>query len=157
VIVAVILTSAVVAGIESMQRLISPQHPTHLLALAFAGLVGVADNEIAAQVRLRGGRKINSASLIADGKHARVDGLVSAGVIASAIGVAMGAPIADPLIGLASTAVLIKVTWDSWQVLSWDTAAGRTRNGTTPPRRCGGDRAARPSGRSRAPRPPRRP
>jgi len=123
VIVAVILASAVVAGVESIQRLISPQHPTHLLALAFAGLVGVAGNEIAARVRLRGGRRIGSAALIADGKHARVDGLVSAGVIVSAIGVAIGVPIADPLIGLAITAILIKVTWDSWQVLSRDTAA----------------------------------
>jgi Co/Zn/Cd efflux system component len=134
VIVAVILTSAVIAGIESIQRLISPQHPTHLLALAFAGIVGVLGNEIAAQVRLRGGRRINSAPLIADGKHARVDGLVSAGVIASAIAVAVGIPIADPLIGLAITLVLIKVTWDSWQILRHDTAAYRPdRPGTDTP------------------------
>lgn len=125
VIVVVILTSAVIAGVESIQRLISPQHPTHLLALAFAGLVGVLGNEIAAQVRLRGGRRINSAPLIADGKHARVDGLVSAGVIASAIAVAVGIPIADPLIGLAITLVLIKVTWDSWQILRRHTAGYR--------------------------------
>jgi divalent metal cation (Fe/Co/Zn/Cd) transporter len=61
--------------------------------------------------------------LIADGKHARVDGLVSAGVIASAIAVGIGFPTADPLIGLAITGVLLKVTWDSWQVLAHDTQA----------------------------------
>jgi cation diffusion facilitator family transporter len=124
-IVAVILTSAIIAGFEAIQRLISPQHPTHLLALAIAGLVGVAGNEIAAQFRLRGGRRINSAPLIADGKHARVDGLVSAGVIASAIAVAIGIQIADPLIGLAISCVLIKVTWDSWRVLRRDTETPR--------------------------------
>lgn len=124
VIVAVIFASALVAGIEAIDRLISPQHPTHLLALAVAGVIGVVGNEIAAQVRLRGGRRIGSAALIADGKHARVDGVASGGVIASALCVAVGIPTADPLIGLAITAVLIKVTWDSWKVISADTAPG---------------------------------
>jgi len=124
VIVAVIFASALVAGIEAIDRLISPQHPTHLLALAVAGVIGVVGNEIAAQVRLRGGRRIGSAALIADGKHARVDGVASGGVIASALCVAVGIPTADPLIGLAITAVLIKVTWDSWKVISADTASG---------------------------------
>jgi len=135
VIVAVILTSAVIAGFEAIQRLISPHHPTHLVALAFAGLVGVVGNEIAAQVRLRGGRRINSAALIADGKHARVDGVVSAGVIASAIAVGVGVPIADPLIGLAISAMLVKVSWDSWQVIAKDTNAAAhpgARGGDTP-------------------------
>jgi cation diffusion facilitator family transporter len=127
VIVAVIFASALVAGIEAIDRLISPQHPTHLVALAVAGVIGVVGNEIAAQVRLRGGRRIGSAALIADGKHARVDGLASGGVIASAVCVAAGIPTADPLIGLAITAVLIKVTWDSWKVISADTAAEAPR------------------------------
>ena len=87
-------------------------------------MIGVVGNEIAAQVRLRGGRRIGSAALIADGKHARVDGVASGGVIASALCVAVGIPTADPLIGLAITAVLIKVTWDSWKVISADTAPG---------------------------------
>lgn len=117
-IVSVILISAIVAAVEAIQRLISPQHPTHLLALGFAGLVGVLGNEIAAQVRLRGGHKINSPALIADGKHARVDGIVSASVILSAIAVAVGAPIVDPLVGLAISVLLLKITWDSWKVIS---------------------------------------
>jgi cation diffusion facilitator family transporter len=111
-IVSVILISAIVAAVEAIQRLISPQHPTHLLALGFLG------NEIAAQVRLRGGHKINSPALIADGKHARVDGIVSASVILSAIAVAVGAPIVDPLVGLAISVLLLKITWDSWKVIS---------------------------------------
>jgi cation diffusion facilitator family transporter len=123
VIVAGILASPVIAGTEAIERPISPQLPTHLLALAFAGRVGVAGNEIGAQVRLHGGRRIGSAALVADGKHARVDSLVSAGVIASVSGVAVGIPIADPLIGLEISAVLIEVTRDSWQVLSHDTDA----------------------------------
>ncbi len=123
VIVAVIRASPVIAGTEAIERLISPQLPTDLLALAFAGRVGEAGNEIAAQVRLRGGRRIGSAALVADGKHAHVDGLVSAGVIGSATGVAVGIPIAHPLIGLAISAVLIEVIRDSWQVLSHDADA----------------------------------
>ena len=118
VIVSIIFVSAIITALEAINRLISPQHPSHLVALGFAGLVGVVANEIAAQVRLHGGRQINSAALIADGKHARVDGFVSAGVIASAIAVAVGVPTADPLIGLAISLVLLKITWDSWKVIS---------------------------------------
>ena len=79
--------------------------------------VGIGRNA-GIQIRLRAGRKLDSPALIADGKHARVDGFVSAGVIASAIAVAVGVPIADPLIGLAISLVLLKITWDSWKVIS---------------------------------------
>ena len=69
-------------------------------------------------MRLRAGRRLSSPALIADGNHARVDGFVSLGVIGSAIVVALGAPIADPIIGLVITLVILKITWDSWRVVS---------------------------------------
>src|SRR6266487_1619095 len=75
-------------------------------------------NEIAAQVRLRAGRRLNSPALIADGQHARVDGYVSLGVVASAAVVALGLHIADPIIGLLITLVILKITWDSWRTVS---------------------------------------
>jgi divalent metal cation (Fe/Co/Zn/Cd) transporter len=80
--------------------------------------VGFVGNEIAASIRYRAGRRLSSPALIADGNHARVDGFVSLGVVASAIGVALGANIADPIIGLAITLVIIKITWDSWRTVS---------------------------------------
>jgi len=109
-----IFVSACVAGIESVDRLINPREPTDLLALASAGLIGFAGNWLAAIIRTRAGRALESPALIADGNHARADSYVSLAVLASAIVVALGAPIADPLIGLAITAVIIKITWDSW-------------------------------------------
>jgi divalent metal cation (Fe/Co/Zn/Cd) transporter len=91
--------------------------------LAAAGLIGFLGNELAAQVRLRGGRRLSSPALIADGNHARIDGFVSLGVVASAIAVALGPRIADPLIGLAITLVILKITWDSWRTVA-STASG---------------------------------
>jgi Co/Zn/Cd efflux system component len=117
-VVAVIFFSACVAFYESIQRLLHPQTLTHLWVLAAAGVIGFVGNEIAAQVRLRAGRRLHSPALIADGNHARVDGFVSLSVVASAALVAIGLPRADPLIGLAITAVIIKITWDSWRVVS---------------------------------------
>jgi cation diffusion facilitator family transporter len=116
-VVAAILISALVALYETINRLIHPQHLTHLWVLAGAGVVGFIGNEVAARVRLRGGKRLDSPALIADGNHARIDAFVSLGVIASATVVALGAPIADPLIGLAITAVILKITWDSWQTI----------------------------------------
>lgn len=117
-VVSAIFVSACVALYETIQRLINPEELTHLWVLAAAGAIGFVGNEIAAQVRLRGGRRLNSPALIADGNHARVDGYVSLGVIASATGVALGAPIADPLVGLAITLVILKIAWDSWHTVS---------------------------------------
>jgi hypothetical protein len=91
---------------------------THLWALAAAGLIGFAGNEIAAQVRLRGGRRLLGPALIADGKHARADGYVSLAVVITAIAVAAGFERADPIIGLLITLVILKITWDSWRVIS---------------------------------------
>jgi cation diffusion facilitator family transporter len=116
-VVLTIFVSACVALVETILRLIHPQHLTHLWVLAVAGVVGFIGNEIAAQVRLRGGRRLDSPALIADGNHARVDGFVSLGVIGSAIVVALGAPIGDPIIGLVITLVILKITWDSWNTV----------------------------------------
>jgi divalent metal cation (Fe/Co/Zn/Cd) transporter len=86
--------------------------------LAAAGVIGFVGNEIAAQVRLRAGDRLASPALVADGDHARVDGFVSLGVVASAIVVALGFPRGDPLIGLLITLVILKITWDSWRTVS---------------------------------------
>jgi cation diffusion facilitator family transporter len=116
-VVATIFVSACVAGAEAISRLIHPQTPTHLLALACAGLIGFGGNWIAAQIRTRAGKRLNSPALIADGNHARADSYVSLSVIVTAIVVTAGLPIADPLIGLAITAVILKITWDSWRTV----------------------------------------
>jgi cation diffusion facilitator family transporter len=117
-VVFVIFVSACVALYESIQRLIHPQELSHLWVLAAAGAVGFAGNELAAQVRLRAGRRLSSPALIADGNHARVDGFVSLGVVASALVVALGAPAGDPIVGLVITAMILKITWDSWRTVS---------------------------------------
>ncbi len=116
-VVLVIFVSACVALYETLVRLIHPQDLTHLWALAAAGVVGYMGNEIAAQVRLRGGKRLDSPALVADGNHARVDAFVSLGVVASAAVVALGLRIADPIIGLVITLVILKITWDSWRTI----------------------------------------
>jgi len=113
-VVAAIFISACVAGIEAVQRLIHPSAPTHLAVLAAAGALGYAGNYIAARLRLSAGRRLDSPALIADGHHAQADAYVSLAVIASAIVVALGAPIADPIIGLGITLVILRITWQSW-------------------------------------------
>ncbi len=112
-----IFISACVALYETVMRFIHPEHLTHLWALAAAGLIGFAGNELAAHVRLAAGRRLASAAMTADGKHARIDGFVSLGVVASALLVALGAQLADPIIGLAITLVILKITWDSWHTV----------------------------------------
>jgi cation diffusion facilitator family transporter len=119
-VVAAIFVSACVAGVEAVARLIHPDAPDHLWALAFAGAVGYAGNRVAALIRLRAGRRLDSPALIADGHHARADAYVSLGVVASAGVVALGLPIADPLIGLAITLVILRITWQSWRTVRGD-------------------------------------
>ena len=116
-VVLAIFVSACVALYETIVRFIQPQHLTHLWVLAAAGLIGFVGNELAAQVRLSAGRRLASAALNADGKHARIDGFVSLGVVVSAVVVALGAQIADPIVGLAITLVILKITWDSWHTV----------------------------------------
>ena len=116
-VVLAIFVSACVALFETIQRLIHPEQLSHLWALAGAGVVGFLGNELAARVRLRAGRRLDSPALIADGKHARVDGFVSLGVIASAALVALGWETGDPIVGLLITLVILKVTWDAWRTI----------------------------------------
>jgi cation diffusion facilitator family transporter len=116
-VVLAIFVSACAALYATIQRFIHPQHLTHLWVLAAAGIVGFAGNELAARVRLSAGRRLGSAAMTADGNHARIDGFVSLAVVASAIVVALGAQIADPIIGLTITAVILKITWDSWNTV----------------------------------------
>jgi cation diffusion facilitator family transporter len=116
-VVAAIFVSACVAGYEAVRRLIDPEAPTELVALAAAGVIGFGGNWIAAQIRTRAGRQLDSPALIADGAHARADAYVSLAVIASAIVVALGLDIADPLIGLTITVVILRITWQSWRTV----------------------------------------
>ena len=117
-VVLVIFVSACVAGYEAIHRLVSPVEVEHLGALAGAGAVGFAGNWLAASIRSRAGRRLESPALTADGAHARADAYVSLAVIASAAVVAIGLGIADPLIGLAITVVILRITWQSWQTVS---------------------------------------
>jgi len=113
-VVLAIFVSAMVALYETVMRFIHPQHLTHLWALAAAGVIGFVGNELAAQVRLSAGRRLASAAMVADGKHARIDGFVSLGVLLSAFLVALGAQIADPIIGLVITLIILHITWEAW-------------------------------------------
>ena len=113
-VVLAIFVSACVAGYEAIDRLIDPHEPTHLTALALAGIVGFAGNWWAAIIRTRAGRRLDSPALVADGAHARADAYVSLAVVASALAVGIGLEIADPLIGLGITLVILKITRDSW-------------------------------------------
>ncbi len=113
-VVATIFLSACVALVESINRLINPHSISHLAALALAGVIGFLGNEIAAWIRLRAGKRLQSPALVADGYHARTDGLVSLAVVLSAVLVAVGLQIADPIIGLIVTLVILRITWQSF-------------------------------------------
>lgn len=113
-VVLTILASGIVALVFAVERIINPLAPQHLLALAVAGAVGAVGNALAARIRLRGGRRLDSPALVADGQHAQSDAFVSLGVVLSAIVVAIGAPIADPIIGLVITCMILWITWQSW-------------------------------------------
>ncbi len=108
-VVAMIALSAAFAGYESIRRLIDPEPVQHLLAVAAAGVIGFAGNEAVAQYRIRVGRRIGSAALVADGLHARTDGFTSLAVVVGAAGVALGYDRADPLVGLAITVAILVV------------------------------------------------
>ncbi len=116
-VVAAIFISGVVAGGAAIDRLVHPQAPDHLLALAAAGAIGYVGNLIAARVRTHAGHRLDSPALIADGDHARADAYVSLAVVASAAVVAFGLEIADPIIGLAITVVILRITWASWHTI----------------------------------------
>lgn len=108
-VVAMIALSAVVAGIESVRRLIDPVQVEHVGWVAAAGLIGFVGNELVATYRIRVGRRIGSAALVADGLHARTDGFTSLAVLFGAGGVALGFPLADPIVGLVITIAILAV------------------------------------------------
>jgi cation diffusion facilitator family transporter len=112
-----IFVSACVAGYEAIGRLVDPREVDQIGALAGAGALGFAGNWVAALIRTRAGRQIGSPALVADGDHARADAYVSLAVVASAAALAAGLDIADPLIGLAITLVILRITWRSWQTV----------------------------------------
>lgn len=112
-IVLIILLSALVAGYEAIDRLIHPQAVTQLGWVIAAGIVGFVGNEVVAIFRIRVGRQMNSAALIADGYHARTDGLTSLAVVLGAVGVWFGYPLADPIIGLLITIAIFGIVWQS--------------------------------------------
>jgi len=112
-IVLIILFSALVAGYQAIDRLLHPQPIQQLLWVAVAGVVGFIGNEVVAVFRIRVGRQMNSAALVADGYHARTDGLTSLAVVIGAAGVWLGFPLADPIIGLLITAAIFAIVWQS--------------------------------------------
>jgi cation diffusion facilitator family transporter len=116
-VVAAIFASACVAGYEAVARLVDPQDVDHLGVLALAGVIGFCGNWLAAGVRTRAGERLGSPALTADGDHARADAYVSLAVVASAVVVALGLRVADPIIGLAITVVILRITWQSWQTI----------------------------------------
>jgi cation diffusion facilitator family transporter len=116
-VVGAIFISACFAAAFAVERIVNPSPPDHLVALALAGAVGFLGNEVAAQVRLRAGRRLDSPALVADGNHARADGFVSLAVVLSAGLVAIGISIADPVIAILITAVILRITWQSWETV----------------------------------------
>jgi cation diffusion facilitator family transporter len=108
-VVAMITLSAIIAGYEAIMRLIHPVPIEHLGWVAAAGLLGFLGNELVALYRIRVGHRIGSAALVADGLHARTDGFTSLAVVFGAGGVALGFPLADPIIGLVITVAILAV------------------------------------------------
>jgi len=113
VIVMIITFSAIAAGYQTVERFLHPQPVGYLWAVAAASIMGFAGNEAAAVLRIKVGREIESAALVADGYHARIDGLTSLAVLAGVAGVWLGYPLADPIIGLLITIVIAQIVWQS--------------------------------------------
>ena len=132
---AVVLTiaaSAAVAAYEAIQRLLHPRPVSHLGAIVVASIIGFVGNEAVAIFRIRVGKQIGSAALIADGYHARTDGWTSLAVLVGAVGVHLGYPLADPIIGLVITLAILGVVWGSVRMVVVPNARRR---------RAGGDRS----------------
>ncbi len=116
-IVLIILFSAIVAGYQAVDRLLHPRPVGYLGAVAAAALIGFVGNEAVAVFRIRVGKEIGSAALVADGYHARVDGLTSLAVLAGALGVYLGYPLADPIVGLGITVAILNIVRQSAQAV----------------------------------------
>src|SRR5918992_5590682 len=113
IVVLIILFSAGVAGYQAIERLIQPQPVGLLWAVAVAGAVGFVGNEAVAIFRIRVGRQIGSAALVADGYHARTDGWASLAVVVGSAGVWLGYPLADPIVGLIIAAGILVIVWQA--------------------------------------------
>ncbi|MHB9019793.1 MAG: cation diffusion facilitator family transporter [Minisyncoccota bacterium] len=113
IIVLIILFSAIVAGYESIDRILHPRPIQNIWWVIVASIIGFIGNEAVALFRIKIGKDIGSAALIADGYHARIDGFTSLAVLLGAIGVLLGFPLADPIIGLLITITILKIVWDS--------------------------------------------
>jgi cation diffusion facilitator family transporter len=116
-VVLMILVSAIVAGYVSIDRFLHPQQVTFLWAVAAAAIIGFIGNEAVAQLRIRVGNEMGSAALVADGHHARVDGLTSLAVLIGAMGIYLGFPLADPIIGLIITIMIFWIVWESGKTI----------------------------------------
>lgn len=116
-VVAAIFASAVVVGVESVARLVHPSAPSHLLAVVAAGALGFVGNRVAAAVRTRAGRALDSAALVADGAHARTDAYVSLAVMVAAGAGALGLDVVDPVLGLVMAALILRITLSSWRTV----------------------------------------
>jgi cation diffusion facilitator family transporter len=112
-IVLIILLSAVVAGYESIDRFFHPQKVEYLWAVVVASIIGFAGNETVAIFRIKVGKEMGSAALVADGYHARIDGFASLAVLVGALGIWMGYPLADPVVGFLITTVILRIVWES--------------------------------------------
>jgi cation diffusion facilitator family transporter len=117
-VVGTIFASACIGGVEAIRRLVAPAPPNHLTALAIAGAIGYLGNMAAAKIRIRAGHRLDSPALVADGHHAHADAYVSAAVIISAAAVALGVPIADPVIGLGITVIILRIAVQSWHTMT---------------------------------------
>lgn len=116
-IVLIVLLSAALAGYESIRRLLDPEPVHNLWAVAIAALIGLLGNEAVARFRIRVGREIGSAALVADGYHARADGLTSLSVLLGAVGLWAGIPILDPIVGLLIAGMILRIVWDSGRIV----------------------------------------
>src|SRR5829696_9192473 len=116
-VVLIILFSALVAGYQAIERLINPQPVGFLRARAAAAIVGCIGNEAVASFRIRVGRKTGSAALVADGYHARTDGWTSLAVLIGTVGVWLGYPLADPIVGLLIAAAILVIVWQSGKMV----------------------------------------
>src|SRR4030067_3692408 len=117
VIVVIILFSAIVAGCEAIDRLIHPKKVEYLWAIIAASIIGFLGNEAVAIFRIKVGKEIGSAALIADGYHARVDGWTSLAVLFGALGIWLGYPLADPIVGLLITVAILWIVWESGKAI----------------------------------------
>ena len=116
-IIAAIIVSALVAGLEAVRRLIYPHPPGRLLVLAAGGIIGAIGNWWASRVRTQAGRELENAALMADADHATIDAFVSLAVVVSAGLVDLGLPIADPIVALASVVTIVAITVHAWRTI----------------------------------------